>query len=228
MKANWQELQTQFWKDGYCILDNLIPKDLVEYWAAIALDLSTKLTRQGVKKIEKQFDAADLETRDAAGIYSLVSIPGYVAFCDFENLKIYYQNLANFLSLFTGLDIVLSEDIESAVTVMVYPPPAGQMTAHYDTNPITVLLYLTDNQDGGTELYPLTARRPTTLTTIDEFIADPIVILPKVGRIVLFQGQKIWHKALPVTKTTKISSAWNYYIKGENWRPKGVSERLYK
>lgn len=230
MKTNWQEKQTEFWQKGFTIFDDFFPEDVVKKWRKTAMLISNSPEQfEGVKRIEKKFDTEDKETRDGSGIYSLTSINGNAVFTGmFQDLETYYKNFVSFLSLFTGLDIVTSFDRQSAVTIMVYEPPAGQMLSHYDTQDISVLLYLTDNDEGGTEIYPITAKKPTVLGQPDEIVGTPEIILPKTGRIAIFRGQQCWHTATPVEHSIKVSSAWNYYIKGNNFRPAGVSERLYK
>lgn len=225
---NWSELQTEFWNKGYAVIDELIPVELARAWGKTALTRASDFPlKEGVKYIQKKFEVADDQTRDAAGVYNLVSIDGFASMAFFDGLGTWYDALTPFLSLFTGLDVVTSEDVKSAVTVMAYPPPAGQMLAHYDTNALTMLLYFTDNEDGGTEVLPLTSRRPTTLGKEDEITGPTEIVLPRVGRAVIMQGRRVWHRAMPVAGKTKVSSAWNYYVKGDFWRPEGVSKRLY-
>jgi hypothetical protein len=228
MKLNTSELQTQFWNEGYVIINNLIPPGFITDWRIQIMANTTFIDNPelGINYVKRKFDEANLETRDSAGEYNLVSVDGRFAF-NLYGLKEYYDSTANFLSLFTGLDIVESFDRQSAVTFMRYDPPAGQMVHHYDTNSLTVLLYLTDNEDGATELWPITTHRPTTLTTPDEIVGESVKILPVTGKMVIFQGRRCWHNSSPVLKGTKISSAWNYYINGDNWRPPEVSKRLY-
>lgn len=232
---NWSEKQTEFWAQGYTVFDDFFDKSLIKDWRERALSIAERISfftdhfpNYGIKKIKKTFLEADLEARDAAGTYDLITI-NYIAIKDrFPHLECYYNSLTPFLSLFTGLDIVISQDEESAATIMIYEPPAGQMVSHFDSQDISVLLYFTDNSDGGTELWPITSRRPTILGQPDEIIGEPVTILPQAGRMVLFQGQKCWHKACAVEKATKVSSAWNYYIRGNSWRPAQINERLYK
>lgn len=225
MNANWSTLQTQFWSEGYVILDNFFPDEIIGSWKEKVLQ-NTVVAEIGVNVINKFYASDDPNSRDAAGSYNFISIDGRRSL-NFPSLSEYYNSTANFLSLFTGLDIVTSFDKQSSVTFMFYPAPGGSLTAHYDTNQITFLIYLTDNDDGGTKLYPISALRPTILGQPDEIISEPVIILPRRGRILLFNGRRIWHQSLPVNLNYKISSVWNYYEKHDNWRPLEVSKRLY-
>lgn len=228
MKNNWNELQTNFWSKGFCIIDNLIPDNLLISWRDLVHWYSKYSEKcPGVNKVSKKFDTANLEGRDAAGEYKFTSIDGRIS-RQFNSLDNYYHSLSNFISLFTGLDIVESFDLQSSVTFMNYEAPGGTLVPHYDTNGITLLLYLTNNEDGGTQLQPLDTLRPTVLGYPDEVLGESIIVLPKFGRAVLFQGRKVWHSSMATIKTPKISSVWNYYINGDNWRPPEVSKRLYK
>jgi hypothetical protein len=228
MKANWSELQTQLLKDGYVILDNLFPNDLIAKWRKEAEDLSIIENRPGINHINKKFDKVDLETRDSIGEYKFVSIDGRVSL-KIPGLKEYYHSLTNFLSLFTGMDIVESFDEQSSLSLMVYKPPGGTLLPHFDSQSLSFLLYLTDNLDeGATKLLPISALRPTNINHPDEIIGEPIKIYPKSNRSLIFFGRRVWHSSEPVFKSTKISAVFNYYEKGDDFRPKGVSERLYK
>lgn len=226
MKENWSTKQTQFWEQGYTIFDNLLPLLMIEYWRGCVEGYS-ECDGEGINHISKKFDKPNAEARDAAGEYRFTSIDGRLCF-SFHALTEYYYSTANFLSLFTGLDVVESWDRQSAITFMNYPATGGQIVPHYDTNGLTLLLYLTNNPDeGATQLYPLTSLRPTLLGQPDEIIGEPVLIYPKAGMAVLFQGRRCWHSSLPTIKANKISAVFNYYQKDDNWRPADVSKRLY-
>lgn len=227
MKESWSEKQTQFWKDGYVIFENLFPKPVLERWVEFVKFYSEDKECIGVNHIHKKFDKPDLETRDGIGEYKFTSIDGRFCF-NFTGLTEYYHSLSNFLSLFTGLDLVESWDKQSAVTFMNYTAPGGQIIPHYDTNGFTLLLYLTDNPtEGATSLQPISSLKPTVLGHPDEVISPPILIYPKIGKVVFFQGRKCWHQSLPVTEHNKVSVVMNYYERDDNWRPADVSKRLY-
>lgn len=224
---NWSNKQTQFWEQGYVVLENLFPDSVIKEWHDFVNYHSPLLNVEGINHIHKKFDKPNLEARDAAGEYKFTSIDGRKCF-EFQGVREYYVCMTNFLSLFSGLDIVPSWDKQSAVTFMNYTAPGGQIVPHYDTNGFTLLIYLTSNEDeGATMLYPLTSLRPTLLGEPDEIIGKPVFIYPKVGTAVFFQGRRCWHQSLPVFKNDKISSVWNYYEKNDNWRPADVSKRLY-
>ncbi len=227
MKLNISQLNTDFWSQGFCILDGLFPSELLKDWKVRVEWLSKYSKSEGVNHINKTFTEANLAARDGVGTYKFTSIDGRSCF-DFPGIKEYYHSNSNFLSLLTGLDIVESFDRQSAITFMNYQPPGGQIIPHFDTNFLTFLLYLTDNEgEGATEILPITSLRPTILGHADEVIGESIKIYPKFGRVLLFNGRRCWHSSNPVVKENKISSVWNYYPKDDNFRPADVSKRLY-
>lgn len=230
MEANWSKLQTQFHTEGYCEFKNFFPPELLNDWRDTVKMLVDCPDLKGVNHINKTFEKADVNARDGAGSYKFISIDGRVSLSPyFKDLAGYYKSISNFLSIFTGLDIVPSWDEKSSVTFMFYPAPGGTLLPHFDTNQPTFLLYLSDNKnEGGTKLYPLSTLRPTILGHPDELIGEPIVVYPEFGKILLFNGRKVWHESQPVQNNDKISVVFNFYEKNDQWRPKEISERLYK
>jgi hypothetical protein len=221
--------QIEFYNKGFTVLDDLIPPAVIQTW----VDLVEFAAQggyghnQSVKTVKKVFEQADLETRDGAGKYDFTSINGNLAL-EFNHVKVLYGVMAKYISLLTGLDIVESWDKESSVTFMRYSPPSGQLVEHFDSNFITMVIYLTDNPNQGqTKILPISALRPTNLGQPDEVVDGFRYISPQKGRVLLFQGRRCWHSSEPVIDEVKISSVWNFYERNDNWRPKGVSERLY-
>ena len=229
MKLNLSQLQTDFWSRGYTIIDNLFPAELLEKWKSQVEFLSKYCKAPGINHIEKEFKDASPEARDGIGKYKFTSLDGRIIFADdlFSGIQEYYHSISNFLSLLTGLDLVESFDKQSSISFMNYTVPGGCIAPHFDSNGVTFLLYLTDNEDGGTKILPINKLRPTILGQADEVIGEPEIILPKCGRAVIFQSRKLWHESMSVFKSNKISSVWNFYERGDNWRPKEVSDRLY-
>lgn len=100
--------------------------------------------------------------------------------------------------------------VRSKFSAKVYPE-GGEQGWHYDSNPITFLLYLSEGEGGETEFMP----GPQTFT-----------LVPKKGRAVMFEGRTLWHRSKP-TKSEKISCSWNFYRTGDVWRPEGMDELVY-
>lgn len=220
----------EFWKNGFTVLDGLFNDSTVEGWRTEALETAKNTNQPGVKLLKKKFTEPNLECLDGVGTYDLVRIDGSEILKSerFKGMADFYAMMPFILNAITGLDVVVSPWPESSISVMVYAPPSGQMLPHYDSNGITLLLYLTDNEDGATKVLPLTALRSLNPDVPLQKIGDESLILPKTGRVVVMQGRKVWHTSEPVTKAIKVSSAWNYYERGDTWRPDGVDERFYK
>lgn len=230
MKINYSQLSTEFWQRGYTIIDNLFPNRLLEEWKSQVKFLSKWSLAPGVNHIYKEFKEANLDIGDGVGSYNFTSLDGRIVFEKdlFPGLEEYYNSTANFLSLLLNMDIVTSFDKQSSISMMHYQPPGGTLLPHFDTQTISFLLYLTDNEnEGATKLYPLTSLRPTILGQPDKIINEPILVYPKINRCLIFQGRRVWHESLPVLNSEKISSVWNYYAKDDLERNKEVSARLY-
>lgn len=227
MEINFSELSTRFWHSGFCLIDDLFPADLLKEWKHNVEYLSEHSEAAGVNRIDKVFEKEDLETRDSSGSYKFTSIDGR-ANSEFRCLQSYYFSISNFLSLLLNSDIVTSFDEQSSISFMKYDPPGGTLLNHFDSNFPSFVLYLTDNPDeGATEILPITALRPTILNRADEVIGPAVKIYPKFGQVLLFNGARCWHGSNPVFKFPKISAVFNYYVKGNEFRPDQVSKRLY-
>jgi hypothetical protein len=109
----------------------------------------------------------------------------------------------------------------SDMNILVYEPPGACIGWHRDTNAVTVLVYLTTNTEGGTEVQPL-RRAP------DDAAPPTRIIQPHEGAVLLMQGRWVLHRGLPVENQVKVACAWNYYLTDDIKRPLDFDARLYK
>jgi len=125
-----------------------------------------------------------------------------------------YRILPALLSAVTGLDVVVSPYQRSKVCGKRYPAGGGEQGWHFDTNGITVVAYLSTNEDGPTIIRPLDG-------------SPEQHVFPKAGSLLLMQGRKVWHKGGRAIAEDKTISPWNYYVEGDTWRPPGLDEQIY-
>lgn len=124
-----------------------------------------------------------------------------------------YEQLTSTLSIITRQKIIVSPYPRSKVCGKGYPVNGGQQGWHFDTNGVTVIVYLTSNADG-----------QTVMISLDE---ENVSVAPRSGSILLMQGRKVWHCGAPVKEKPKLISCWNYYVDGDTWRPEGIDDQIY-
>ena len=125
-----------------------------------------------------------------------------------------YRRLPASLRQITQQAVICSPYERSKVCGKIYPAGGGQQGAHFDTNGITVILYLTSNNDGCTVIRPLDG-------------GPDVSVKPAAGNILLMRGRECWHHAEPAIEKSKVISCWNYYVEGDTWRPEGLDDQIY-
>jgi hypothetical protein len=133
--------------------------------------------------------------------------------------RAYHELLAVVREVVSPLAVASPYDC-SDMNILIYEPPGACIGWHRDTNAVTVLVYLTTNSEGGTEVRPL-ARAP------DDPAPAARVVLPREGAVLLMQGRWAVHRGLPVTSEVKVACPWNYYLEDDYKRPEGLDDRLY-
>jgi hypothetical protein len=129
-------------------------------------------------------------------------------------------NLANGLSL--G-DFVCSSDIRSAININSIAPGNGYEW-HVDTNPLTGLLFVTDQPKGsGGEL----VFRSDPVTRPDEWWE--LTVHPRFGDLLLFDAREAAHNVCPVLGASeRISAPMNFYFADQDAaRPDDLDTYLY-
>lgn len=215
MWLDWERHRREYFYDGLTVLPGIVPLEIVERWRDQALAAAE------ICGINRDFDANDVDVLGDGGHYKYVVIDGFGVRRHLSSMVDWYKALVPLVAAVTLQDVLTSpHGGRSDVNVLVYRGAGSQQSWHYDTNPITVLLYLTSNQDGGTEC--------------ELFTHNPAVpgkrlhtVRPQAGSILLMQGRKVWHRSAPVLHETKITCPWNYYTVDDTWRPEGIDELVY-
>jgi hypothetical protein len=157
---------------------------------------------------------ADPTILNDGGLFDHYIVDGYVCRAIFPHMHHVYAEVAALVACLTGLDVIASPYERSAVNVNRYDPPTGQMSAHFDSNPISGILYMTTLLDGGTSFLRSTG---------EVFHAE----LPVAGDLLIFKGREIKHRADLVRTGIKVVGVWNYYTREDTWRPTGMDDFMY-
>jgi hypothetical protein len=159
---------------------------------------------------------ADPDTLTFGGItrYDYYDYPGILRFA--PTVRGWYDALLPLVQAITGMKAIQSPYFDSSVLALIYRDNEGQQEYHYDTQPITVLLYLNDNPDSGaTAAYRRNDDGKLTL------------VYPKRGNILLMRGRDLKHAGLAVTSGVKMVMPMNYYVEGDTWRPAFLEDKDY-
>lgn len=119
------------------------------------------------------------------------------------------------LSYLVDRPVITSPYGGSAVSLKVYDRPGDCQGWHYDTNPLTALLILTETDgDYGTEVQ---MRDGSTMCLRNE-----------PGDLWVMLGRELKHRVLPLPEgKVRVTVPLNYYHPDDTWRPEGMDARVY-
>lgn len=132
-----------------------------------------------------------------------------------------YHALLPLVSVITNQDVVLSPHSRSDMNIKVYPPGGGTLGPHYDTNGITVLLFLTSNTEAPLRLQ-VPRQHPSRAPWFE--IRE---IHARAGALLVMKGREVLHDCAPTHNEQKITVVLNYYVRGDTWRHPGFDSFVY-
>lgn len=145
-----------------------------------------------------RYDVGDADWCDA-------NVPG---------IGLFYARAAELATRAAGEGVVTSPHGRSRYVFKLYPAGCGAQGWHYDTNGVTALLYLTDNEEGCTRVVGLDG--------------EVYTVFPRAGDMLLMQGRRCWHRPDPVITEVKAVVPFNLYIAGDDTpRPANLDDLLY-
>lgn len=215
------EYHTQLWTT----LTDLVP-------AALCEDLTNRLKdlikAEGLPLVDHEGLGTRLEL-DGGGRYLHYLADGAAVRSHFPELTTAYHVLLPLVRAITLRPAVLSPYSSSDVNIKAYPPGGGTVGPHYDTNAITVLLYLTANTEAPLRLWS-EMHDPWSGTDL----ADPqceyhqVKLQPSQGTLLVMQGRRIWHDSEPTINEFKAVAIFNYYWEGDVRRPDQFDPFVYQ
>jgi hypothetical protein len=93
---------------------------------------------------------------------------------------------------------------------------------HYDTNGITVLLFLTTNQEA-----PLRYQVERSHPSRKEAWVEHGKVHARKGALLIMQGRKVLHDCEPTLKEQKLSVVYNYYERHDTYRHPDFDNFVY-
>lgn len=112
--------------------------------------------------------------------------------------------------------MVASQSIKSGVNVNILSGPGGRYELHYDSNPLTGLLFVTDHDEvsGGQLQFKLDGH--------------DLYLNPRRGTFITFDARRLPHSVTPLTcESLRITAPMNFYVEGEDQRPAELDDYLY-
>lgn len=96
------------------------------------------------------------------------------------------------------------------------------MGLHYDTNGITVLLFLTTNSEA-----PLRMQVQRSHPGKKDPWVEHRKIYAKKGALLIMQGRKVLHGSEPTVNEQKLSVVYNYYERHDTYRHEDFDNFVY-
>lgn len=124
--------------------------------------------------------------------------------------------------MITCTDTIVSPYPTSDINIKAYPAGGGTLGLHYDTNGITVLLFLTTNTEA-----PLRMQIPRTHPSKKEGWIEHKNIYAKKGALLVMQGRKTLHDSEPTISEQKLSVVMNYYERHDTYRHEDFDNFVY-
>jgi hypothetical protein len=211
--------RSQYFYDYVTVIDNLLPE-------AICVDLVARINQiiaaGGVPLVDHQGLGSE-SVLDAGGRYLHYIFRGPDIREHLPELNAVYHAILPLVSLITLADAVVSPYPQSDINIKVYPPGGGTLGEHRDTNGITVLLFLTTNQEA-----PLRMWVPRTHPSKPEAWLEERKIYAKAGSLLVMHGREIDHDCEPTVHEQKVSVVLNFYKRGDTWRPAAFDDFVYR
>jgi hypothetical protein len=139
-------------------------------------------------------------------------LDGFVVDKHFRELAEIYDRARALAEAVVQKDVVLSPHQRSGVNIRVYRGAESEDGWHYDSNPLSALLYLTN---GG---------QPTQFQVTESSLMD---IYPRAGTLLLFEGRSKLHH-VPKGSELRVTCPLNLYYVTDLARPDRVDQVLFE
>lgn len=203
---------TDYRSKGLTLIPNAVPKWLCEKLQLIALN--NKGTSVDHKAPYEDNDGAPYppELMDEGGHYKYNYLSGKQLDVLYPEIELAYHHALLLARKVTREDAIPSPYQQSKYLLIHYTE-GGRQGHHRDTQPITVLLYVTDCEDGE--------------TVANLFDGTEVRIKPRAGTILIMQGRHVRHESAECKSGNKIVVPFNVYTTTDTWRPDSLDSDTY-
>ncbi|MGW8182251.1 MAG: hypothetical protein ACWGQW_26275 [bacterium] len=199
-KASWKTDHLnveEFNRDGFTIVKDVVPQELLESWVDSLRTYNGYIHNDAIGSMGER------------GNYLVADGP--TSFSRLVGLEAVYGYCQKIVSNIVGRDVISSPYPLSIVNVKIYEED-GCQGAHYDSQPITCLLFVTEGA-------PL---------EIQYLNGSWHKIAPVPGAIAIFQGRQMLHRVPPGSPDQyRVTIPMNYYFEDDTYRPEGLDDAIY-
>jgi hypothetical protein len=176
---------------------------------------SPEISQQLVHRALRLVDSRGLKrdgypSRGGRSLHEILD--GFVVQECFPELLDLYSKARGLAEQIVEKPVLLSPHVRSGVNIRVYRYADSEDGWHYDTNPLSALLYLTE---GG---------EPTQFRMPDETLLN---IYPSPGLLTLFNGRNLLHH-VPRGGQLRITCPFNLYYPDDITRPDYIDKVLFE
>lgn len=139
-------------------------------------------------------------------------LDGMNCLAEFPRLFDWYEAQHVLVEEIVGRKIVLSPWLRSAINIKVYKGNRNGQGWHYDTNPVSAVLNLSDSG------------APIILRDIQSAVLD---VQPQAGQLLLMQGREVFH-SVEESDETRVTAVFNYYHPDDCERPDWIDRAIYE
>ena len=209
--------QQEYQYDYVTVIDNILPKEFCE---ELKLRVNQVIDSNLVTLVNHNGFGNDI-VKDKGGKYFHHIFKGPDIKKYLPELNSFYHSILPLISLVTLKDAIVSPYEQSNINIKAYPAGGGTLGEHYDTNGITVLLFLTTNKEA-----PLRMQIPRSHPSKGKWIENKN-IYAKQGSLLIMKGREILHDCEPTINEQKLSVVLNYYERNDIWRPSQFDDFVY-
>ncbi|NID16174.1 hypothetical protein [Luteibacter yeojuensis] len=203
--------------DYVTVIDGVMADEL----CAVLVERIERLIGEGRVKLVDHQGLGTEAVSDSGGRYLHHIFEGDDIRRHLPELTAVYQAVLPLISSMTSQDVVLSPYPRSDINIKVYPPGGGTLGEHYDTNGVTVLLFLTTNREA-----PLRMQIPRSHPAKGQW-TERRSIHATAGSLLVMKGREVLHDCEPTVNERKISAVLNYYVRGDTWRHESFDSFVY-
>ncbi|MHA6195938.1 hypothetical protein ACX3YG_16385 [Pseudomonas wadenswilerensis] len=200
------------------VIEEVLPDPLCE---RLAGRVGKVIEEGGVDLVQHSGRGTDAVS-DLGGEYNHHIFKGEDVRQHLPELEAVYHALLPLISMITHTDTVVSPYPASDINIKAYPPGGGTLGQHYDSNGITVLLFLTTNKEAPLR-YQVERSHPSKKAPWMEHGK----IHARKGALLVMQGRKVLHNCEPTKTEQKLSVVYNYYERHDTYRHADFDSFVY-
>jgi hypothetical protein len=210
--------RSSYHHDYVTVIPNILPKNIC---AELRKRVNDVIDQGFITLVDHQGKGTDTVS-DSGGRYLHHIFKGEDVREYLPELTAVYHSLLPLVNMVTCSDVIVSPYPRSDINIKVYPPGGGTLGEHFDTNGITVLLFLTTNREA-----PLRLQIPRSHPSKKESWIEREQIYADEGSVLIMRGREVLHDCAPTVTEQKMTVVMNFYKRTDTWRPAQFDSFVY-